>query len=73
MNDTYFEAERWRSVEEIAAYLGVSKESIYRWAERRKIPSHKVGKQWKFKTKEVDAWVTSGNSSPESITNLQEH
>lgn len=55
--------ERWCSVEEIAAHLGVSKESIYRWVEARKIPAHKVGRQWKFKITEVDRWVISGGSA----------
>ena len=54
--------ERWYSLEEIAAYLGVSKESIYRWIEKKKIPAHKVGRQWKFKVKEVDRWITSGGA-----------
>lgn len=63
MNSLYLEQERWRSVDEIAIYLGVSKESIYRWAEKGSIPCHKVGKQWKFKTKEIDSWVFSGASS----------
>jgi excisionase family DNA binding protein len=56
-------AERWLSVEEISQYLGVSKESIYRWLERRQIPAHKVGKLWKFKTSEIDGWVTSGRAA----------
>lgn len=55
--------ERWCSVEEIAVHLGVSKESIYRWIERQKIPAHKVGRQWKFKISEVDRWVISGGSA----------
>ncbi len=37
------ELERWLSVEEIAFHLGVSKESIYRWAENGKMPAHKLG------------------------------
>lgn len=56
------EPERWFSVEEIAKHLGVSKETIYRWVEKGKIPSHKVGRQWKFKVSEVDDWVTSGGA-----------
>lgn len=56
------EPERWLSVEEIAKHLGVSKETIYRWVEKGKIPSHKVGRQWKFKVSEVDDWVTSGGA-----------
>ena len=55
-------AERWLSVEEIAHHLGVSKESIYRWLERGKIPSHRVGKLWKFQASEVDAWVKDGGA-----------
>ena len=36
------ETERWLSVEEIAGHLGISKETIYRWVEREKIPAHRV-------------------------------
>lgn len=58
MND----AERWLSVEEIAAHLGISKETIYRWLEKEKIPAHRVGRLWKFKASEVDQWVKEGEA-----------
>ena len=57
------ETERWLSVEEIATHLGVSRETIYRWLEKKKIPAHRVGKLWKFQTSEVDNWVRSEESS----------
>jgi excisionase family DNA binding protein len=57
---TDLETERWLSVEEISYHLGVSRETIYRWAEKGKMPAHKVGRQWKFKIKDVDDWVISG-------------
>jgi excisionase family DNA binding protein len=56
------EDDRWLSVEEIAEHLGVTKDSIYRWIEKRGLPAHKVGKLWKFKKDEVDAWVRSGRA-----------
>lgn len=59
------ELERWLSVDEIAFHLGVSKESIYRWAEKGKMPAHKLGRQWKFKASEVDRWVVSDKSNKE--------
>jgi excisionase family DNA binding protein len=57
------DTERWLSVEEIAAHLGISKETIYRWVEREKIPGHKVGRLWKFKASEVDQWVMNGGAN----------
>lgn len=54
--------ERWLSVEEIAKHLGISKETVYRWVERSRIPAHKVGKQWRFLVSEVNEWVKSGDA-----------
>lgn len=54
---------RWLSVEEIAKYLGVVDETVYRWIGRRKLPAHRVGKLWKFQTDEVDKWIRSGGSA----------
>ena len=62
-------SERWLSVIEIAEHLGVSKETIYRWLEKGKIPSSRVGKLWKFKIAEVDKWVESGHAEEISCTN----
>ncbi|MBK9322969.1 MAG: helix-turn-helix domain-containing protein [Bdellovibrionaceae bacterium] len=55
------ESERWLSVEEIG-HLGVSKETVYRWLEKKKIPPHRVGRLWKFKAREVDQWVLDGGA-----------
>ena len=54
--------DRWLSLAEIAVYLGVSRDTVYRWLELRHMPAHKVGRQWKFKAAEVDAWVRSGKA-----------
>ncbi len=56
-------ADRWMSVEEMAAYLGVSKDTVYGWITKRQMPAHKVGRLWKFKSGEVDLWVTAGKAS----------
>jgi excisionase family DNA binding protein len=56
-------SDRWVSVEEIAEYLGVSKDTVYGWIGVKDMPAHKVGRLWKFKTHEVDAWVRIGKAS----------
>ena len=57
-----FMAERWLSVEEIAAHLGVNRDTIYKWIDRKKMPAHKVGRLWKFLASEIDAWVKKGEA-----------
>ena len=49
--------ERWLSVDEIAANLGMYPDTVYKWIERKKLPAHKVGRLWKFKATEVDDCV----------------
>jgi excisionase family DNA binding protein len=61
--------EPWVSVEDVAAHLGVARDSVYRWIEGRGLPAHKVGRIWKFKLSEVDDWVRAGGAGdavPES-------
>lgn len=53
--------ESWVSLEAVAAHLGVSKDTIYRWISDKKIPCHKLGKLWKFKLSEVDEWVKNSD------------
>ncbi|MCB1859934.1 MAG: helix-turn-helix domain-containing protein [Gammaproteobacteria bacterium] len=55
--------DRWLSVEEIAAYLGVKRDTIYKWIERKSMPAQKVGRLWKFKLSEVDEWVRGGGAA----------
>jgi excisionase family DNA binding protein len=54
--------EPWVSVEQIAEHLGVKRDSIYRWIDRKNLPAHRVGRLWKFKVSEVDAWVRMGGA-----------
>ncbi len=56
----------WVSADDIAAHLGVAKDSVYRWIEERRLPAHRIGRLWKFKRSEVDAWVRSGGAGQNS-------
>lgn len=56
-------ASQWLTVEQVAAHLKVSKESVYRWLEAKKIPAHRLGRLWRFQQAEVDAWVMSGGGA----------
>ena len=49
--------ENWSVLAEVAAHLQVSRDSVLRWIAHRKLPAHRVGRVWRFKLSEVDAWV----------------
>lgn len=55
--------EPWASLEEVAAYLGVSKDTVRKLIKKSDIPAQKIGRQWKFKLSEIDEWVKSGKSA----------
>ncbi|MCZ6449424.1 MAG: helix-turn-helix domain-containing protein [Deltaproteobacteria bacterium] len=54
--------DRWLSVDDIAAYLGLKRDTVYRWISERNMPGHKIGRLWKFRKEEVDKWVKSGGA-----------
>jgi excisionase family DNA binding protein len=58
--------EKWSSVDEVAAHLGVARETLYRWIGQKALPAHKVGKFWKFKISEVDDWARAGGAADRS-------
>jgi len=55
--------DRWLSVDEIAVYLGIKRDTVYKWIDEKSMPSHRVGRYWKFRKDEVDTWVRSGGAS----------
>jgi len=54
--------DRWLSADEICEYLGMGRDTIYKWIEKKGLPAYRLGRQWKFKTKEIDEWVRKGSN-----------
>jgi excisionase family DNA binding protein len=55
--------DRWLSVDEMGIYLGVKRDTVYKWISEKAMPAHKIGRLWKFKKEEIDEWVRKGGSS----------
>ncbi|MHC4885054.1 MAG: helix-turn-helix domain-containing protein [Planctomycetota bacterium] len=56
--------EHWVDVDEVAKHLRVVRDTVYRWidAPEKELPAHRIGRRWRFKLDEVDAWVKSGKA-----------
>ncbi len=51
--------DKWLTIEQIADYLQVSTEKLYKLCQKGKIPASKIGGQWRFKVASVDKWAQS--------------
>ena len=60
-NDNYI------SLDDAAEYLGIKPVTLRSWIRdsKNEVPAHKIGRFWKFKRTEIDAWVQSGKSAIE--------
>jgi excisionase family DNA binding protein len=54
--------DRWLSVDEIAAYLGIKRDTVYKWISEKQMPAHRMGRLWKFRKEEVDKGVKTGGA-----------
>jgi excisionase family DNA binding protein len=45
------------TLEEVAAYLKLKPQTLYTWAQERKIPAAKLGKEWRFRKSIIDEWM----------------
>ena len=55
--------DRWLSVDEMGEYLGVKRDTVYKWINEKGMPAHRMGRLWKFKKNEVDDWVKAGSAA----------
>lgn len=44
------------TLEEVAEYLRLKPQTIYTWAQLKKIPAAKLGKEWRFRKSVIDKW-----------------
>ena len=64
MDEQYI--DNYISIDEAAEYLGIKTVTLRNWLKKDvELPATKIGKQWKFKRSELDAWVNSGKSAIE--------
>jgi excisionase family DNA binding protein len=63
--------EPWVTAQQVSLHLGVAKDTVYRWRERRGMPAHRIGKPWKFQLSEVDEWVRTGGADDSTDTDAQ--
>lgn len=52
-------------IREASQYLGVSRETLYKYVYRERIPAFKLGNRWKFKKTVLDRWMEKQSTQHE--------
>jgi excisionase family DNA binding protein len=60
--------EVFLTTEEVLEYLQVNLRTVYRLIKAGKIPAVRVGRQWRFRKRDIDAWLDSQRSRNEGGT-----
>ena len=47
------------TIKEVAQFLSLSEKTLYRLVQDGALPALKIGGQWRFDPKSLDAWVTN--------------
>ncbi len=47
------------TLEEVARYLKLKPQTVYKWAQEEQIPGAKLGKEWRFRKSLLDEWIDS--------------
>ena len=59
------QADDVMTIDELAAYLKLSKSSLYQFARAGKVPGVKIGQQWRFQKIAIDEWMRTGTMPPQ--------
>lgn len=52
-------------IRQCAAYLGISPDSLYKYACSGFVPAFKLGNRWRFKRELIDAWMKDQSNGKE--------
>ncbi|MDJ0762985.1 MAG: helix-turn-helix domain-containing protein [Myxococcota bacterium] len=45
------------TVREVASYLSVTEKTVYRLAQKGKLPGFKVAGAWRFRKRDIEGWI----------------
>lgn len=61
------EPEAFLTTDEVLAYLQVNLRTVYRLIDAGKLPAVRVGRQWRFRRRDIDAWLDEQQQSAPAV------
>jgi excisionase family DNA binding protein len=51
-------------IKQVAAYLKINEATAYTWAQSGKLPGIKIGRIWRFRREDIEAWLDENMQGP---------
>ncbi|MGB9713300.1 MAG: helix-turn-helix domain-containing protein [Dissulfurimicrobium sp.] len=55
------------TIEELSAYLKISKSTLYKLVREGKVPCQKIGRHWRFRKEAIDRWLEDQPVVPSAV------
>lgn len=49
--------EQLMSIKDVADFLKLNQTTIYAWAQKGTLPGYKLGRTWRFRLSDIEAWL----------------
>lgn len=49
--------EQLMNVRQVAEFLQLNQTTVYAWAQQGVLPGYKLGRNWRFRPSEIEAWL----------------
>jgi len=59
--------EQMMSIRDVADFLKLNQTTVYAWAQQGTLPGYKLGRTWRFRPSEIEAWLEERRSA--KVTN----
>ncbi len=61
--------ETLMDIKEVASYLRVKDSTVYTWAQEGKLPAFRLGRLWRFRRADLDAWLENKRNAQDEEEN----
>jgi excisionase family DNA binding protein len=64
--------EQLMNIRQVAEFLQLNQTTVYAWAQQGVLPGFKLGRNWRFRPSEIEAWLEERRQGQTTDPNLKQ-
>ncbi|MBC8493079.1 MAG: helix-turn-helix domain-containing protein [Chloroflexi bacterium] len=57
-------------IRQVATYLQINEATAYSWAQKGELPGIKIGRIWRFRREDIEAWLDENMHGPKTESTI---